>query len=67
MTEEYLKLTGADQERERKEKEDILNESKNKSSFNPGKSTIINGQCLKDLADKGFLPIFVGGLQPPKN
>ena len=34
MTEEYLKLTGADQERERKEKEDILNGSKNKSSFN---------------------------------
>jgi len=34
---------------------------------NPGKSTNINGQCLKNLGFKGFLPMSVGGLQAPTN
>jgi hypothetical protein len=38
-----------------------FNESK------PGKSTKINGQCLKNLGFNGFLPISVGGLQAPTN
>lgn len=33
----------------------------------PGKSTSINGQCLKNLLANGFLPTSVGGLQAPTN
>ena len=38
----------------------------NKLSF-PGKSTKINGQCLKNLSESGFLPTSVGGLHAPTN
>lgn len=33
----------------------------------PGKSTKINGQCLKNLGLSGFLPMSVGGLHAPTN
>lgn len=33
----------------------------------PGKSTNINGACLKNLSDKGCLPASVGGLHAPTN
>jgi len=33
----------------------------------PGKSTKINGVCLRNLGESGFLPTSVGGLHAPTN